>query len=70
MESKYREIMEQLLYHISVDIYDLLEEDDGNIVEAITNLSQKIERLSDDVVYKDNLIYKRDGCIDLKFNLE
>ena len=69
MEDKYREIFEQLLYHISVDIYDLLEENDGDIVEAITDLSQKVERLSDDVMYKDELVYKRPGCIDLTWDL-
>jgi hypothetical protein len=69
MEDKYREIFEQLLYHVSVDIYDLLEEDSGDIVEAITDLSQKVERLSDDVMYKDQLVYKRTGCVDLTWDL-
>lgn len=69
MEDKYREIFEQLLYHISVDIYDLLEEHDGDIVEAVTDLSRKVERLSDDVMYKDELVYKRPGCIDLTWDL-
>lgn len=69
MEDKYREIFEQLLYHISVDIYDLLEEEDGDIVKAITDLSQKVERLSDDVEYKNKLVYKRPGCIDLTWDL-
>jgi len=69
MEDKYREIFEQLLYHISVDIYDLLEENDGDIVEAITDLSQKVEHLSDDVMYKDRLVYRRPGCVDLTWDL-
>lgn len=69
MEDKYREIFEQLLYHISVDIYDLLEEDSSDIVEAITDLSQKVERLSDDVIYKDQLVYRRPGCVDLTWDL-
>lgn len=67
MENKYREIFEELLYHISVDIYDLLEEDD--VVEAITNLSQKVERLSDDVMYKNQLVYKRPGCVNVTWDL-
>ena len=69
MEDKYREIFEELLYHISVDIYDLLEEDDGNLVAAITDLSRKIEHLSDDVMYGNQIIYKRPGCIDLTWDL-
>ena len=68
MNQKYREVFEQLLYHISVDIYDLLEEED-DIVTAISNLSRKVEHLSDDVAFQDEIIYKRDGCIDLKFDL-
>ena len=69
MEDKYREVMERLLYHISVDIYDLLDEDTGDIVDVITDLARKVEKLSDDMLYEDEIVYKRSGCIDLKFSL-
>ena len=68
MEEKYRDIMEELLYQISVDIYSLLDEDYDDIVEAIGRLSRKVERLSDDI-YEDEIVYKRSGRADLKFSL-
>lgn len=68
MEEKYRDIMEELLYQISVDIYNLLDEDYDDIVEAIGRLSRKVERLSDDI-YEDEIIYERSGRADLKFSL-
>lgn len=69
MQDKYREMFEELLYHISVDIYGLTDEDGDDIINAIIHLSQKIERLSDDVMYKDELVYKRPGCVDLTWDL-
>ena len=68
MEEKYRDIMEELLYQISVDIYNLLDEDYDDIVEAIGRLSRKVERLSDDI-YEDEIVYERSGRADLKFSL-
>ena len=68
MEEKYRDIMEELLYQISVDIYNLLEEDYEDVVDAISALSRKVEKLSDDI-YEDEIIYKRSGRADLKFSL-
>ena len=68
MEDKYRETMESLLYQVSKDIYNLLDEDSENIVEAITDLSEKVEKLSDDM-WEDEITYKRTGWSDLKFSL-
>ena len=68
MEDKYREIMEQLLYQISEDIYNLLDEDYEDITDAITTLSNKVEMLSGDM-WQDEITYKRRGYLDLKFSL-
>lgn len=68
MEEKYRDIMEELLYQISVDIYNLLEVDYEDAVDAIQTLSRKVEKLSDDI-YEDEIVYKRSGRTDLKFSL-
>lgn len=68
MEDKYREIMEQLLYQISNDIYSLLDEDSENIVEAISDLSEKVGKLSDDM-WEEEITYKCTGWNDLKFSL-
>lgn len=67
MEEKYRDIMEELIYQISLDIYDLLNTED-DIVDAIYNLVRKVEKLSDDM-YEDEIVYKRSGKSDLRFNL-
>ena len=69
MEEKYRDIMEELLYQISVDIYNLLEVDYEYMVDAIQSLSRKVEKLSDDI-YEDEIVYKRSGRGDLKFSLD
>lgn len=68
MKEKHREIMEELFYQISVDIYNLLEEDYEDVVDAITALSRKVEKLSDDI-YEDEITYERSGRSDLKFSL-
>lgn len=69
MEEKYREILNELLYLISKDVYSLLNEDDGNIVDAITFLSERIEELSEDI-YKDKVVYERsEDKINFWFNL-
>ena len=68
MEEKYRDIMEELLYQISVDIYNLLEVDYEDVVDAIQALSRKVEKLSDDI-YEDEIVYERSGRADLKFSL-
>lgn len=60
--------MEELLYQISVDIYNLLEEDYEDVVDAIQALSRKVKKLSDDI-YEDEIVYKRSGRSDLKFSL-
>ena len=68
MEEKYRDIMEELIYQISLDIYDLLNTED-DIVDAIYNLVRKVEKLSDDM-YEDEIVYKCSaGRADLRFNL-
>lgn len=68
MEEKYRDIMEELLYQISVDIYSLLEVNFEDVVDEIQALSRKVEKLSDDI-YNDDIIYERSGRADLKFSL-
>lgn len=68
MEEKYRDIMEELLYQISVDIYNLLEIDYEDAVDAIQTLSRKVEKLSDDI-YEDEIVYERSGRGDLRFSL-
>lgn len=67
MKDTHRELLEELFYQISVDIYNLANEDD--IIEAINSLSSKVEKLSDDVIFEDEIIYKRSGKSDLKFSL-
>lgn len=69
MEEKYRDIMNELFYQISVDIYSLLDEDYDDIVEAIGRLSRRVERLSDDI-YDDEIVYQRSGRSDLRFSLQ
>lgn len=68
MEEKYRDIMEELLYQISVDIYSLLEVDFEDVIDEIQALSRKVEKLSDDI-YNDDIVYERSGRADLKFSL-
>ena len=69
MEEKYREILNELLYLISKDVYSLLNEDDRNIVDAITFLSERIEDLSEDI-YKDKVVYERsEGKVNFWFDL-
>ena len=68
MEEKYRDIMEELLRQIGVDIYNLLEVDYGDAVDAIQTLSRKVEKLSDDI-YEDEIVYERSGRADLRFSL-
>jgi hypothetical protein len=68
MEEKYRDIMEELLYQISVDIYNLLEVDYEDAVDEIQTLSRKVEKLSDDI-YEDEIVYERSGRADLRFSL-
>lgn len=67
MEEKYREFMEELLYYVSRDIYNLLDEED--IVEAITNLSNKVEKLSD-YMYEDEIIYETSEFGKVKYSLK
>ena len=64
MESKYKAMMEALLYKISEDIYSLVDVDYGDIIEAITNLSNKVEKLSDDM-WNDKVSYNH-----MVFNLD
>jgi hypothetical protein len=66
MKEKYREIMEELLYHVSRDIYNLLDEED--IVDAITNLSNKVEKLSDDL-WEDEIVYESSESGKVKYSL-
>ena len=69
MEEKYREIMNELLYLISKDVYSLLNEDDASIVDAITSLSDSIEKLSEDI-YEDDVVYERsEGKVNFWFDL-
>ena len=69
MEEKYREIMNELLYLISKDVYSLLNENDASIVDAITFLSERIEDLSEDI-YKDKVVYERsEGKVNFWFDL-
>ena len=70
MEEKYREIMEQLLYHISRDIYNLLDEDSEDIVGAITRLSSRVESLSDDIMYEDEIAYYSSEAGNVKYSLQ
>jgi hypothetical protein len=70
MEEKYREIMEELLYHISRDIYNLLDEDNDDIVDAITRLSNRVETLSDDIMYEDEIIYYSSESGNVKYSLQ
>lgn len=58
MEEKYRDIMEELLYLIGEDIYSLLDEDYEDVEDAITTLSRRVNKLSDDM-YEDKVVYKR-----------
>ena len=70
MEEKYRDIMEELLYLIGEDIYSLLNEDYEDIEDAIITLSRRINKLSDDVWGKDEIIYKRSaGRPNFEFSL-
>ena len=69
MEEKYRDIMSELLYLISEDIYNLLNEDYESIVNAITTLSHKLNKLSEDV-YEDEVVYERpDDKVNFEFSL-
>lgn len=69
MEEKYREILNELLYLISKDVYSLLNEDDASIVDAITSLSDSIEKLSEDI-YEDDVVYERsEGKVNFWFDL-
>ena len=70
MEDKYREIMEQLIYQISVDIYDLLDVDYDDIENVIIDLSRKVEKLSDDITWRDYIVYKRIDDVNLQFRLD
>ena len=70
MEDKYREIMEQLIYQISVDIYDLLDVDYDDIENVIIDLSRKVEKLSDDITWRDDIVYKRIDDVNLQFRLD
>ena len=70
MEEKYREIMSELLYYISIDIEKLLDEDYDDVEGAIIALARKVNRLSDDIYEDGEIVYKRpDGKADFKFNL-
>ena len=69
MEEKYRDIIEELLYLISEDIDKLLDEDGDSIVDAITTLSHRVNKLSDDI-YEDEIIYERPaGRANFEFSL-
>ena len=69
MEDKYRDIMSELLYHISVDIENLVYEDYDTIIDAITDLARQVNILSDNI-YEDEIVYERpDGKPDYKFSL-
>lgn len=69
MEDKYKEFLEELFYQISVDIYNLTEKDNDEMIEAISALSSKVLKLSDDIIFEDEIVYKRSGKSDLKFSL-
>lgn len=69
MEEKYREILEELLYKISVDVYSILDEEYESAVDAIVSLARRIEQLSDDI-YEDEIVYRRSGQEDFKFSLQ
>lgn len=69
MEEKHREILEELLYQISVDVYSILDEEYESVVDAIIALAARIEQLSDDI-YEDEIVYRRSGKEDFKFNLQ
>lgn len=69
MEEKYRNIMSELLYYISADIEQLLDEDYEDVVDAIFALSSRVNSLSDDI-YEDEAVYERpEGKADFKFSL-
>lgn len=68
MEEKYRDMMEELLYQISVDIENLADTDYEDVIDAIFALSRKVEKLSDDI-YNNEIVYERSGRSDLKFSL-
>jgi hypothetical protein len=63
MEEKYRDMMEELLYQISEDIYDLTNADYEDVIDAIVELSRKVNRLSGSI-YDDEIVYGN-----LKLNL-
>lgn len=69
MENKYREFLEELFYQISVDIYNLTEKDNDEMIEAISSLSDKVLKLSDDVIFEDEIVYKRSNKNDIRFSL-
>lgn len=69
MEEKYREIMSELLYYISIDIEKLLDEDYDAVIDAITKLAREVNILSDNF-YEDEIVYERPaGRVDFKFSL-
>ena len=69
MEEKYREIMSELLYYISIDIEKLLDEDYDDVIDAITKLAREVNILSDNF-YEDEIVYERPaGRVDFKFSL-
>ena len=61
--------MSELLYHISIDIEKLLDEDYDDVIDAITNLAREVNILSDNM-YEDEIVYERPaGRVDFKFSL-
>lgn len=70
MAENYREIIDELLYLISEDIYNLLDKDGDDIEDAIFFLAKKVNKISDDI-YEDEIVYERpEGKADFKFSLQ
>lgn len=69
MKDTHRELLEELFYQISIDIYNLTEKDNDEMIEAISTLSSKVLKLSDDVIFEDEIVYKRSNRNDIRISL-
>lgn len=69
MEDKYADIISDMLYLISRDIHILLDKDFDNLEDAIINLEENVEMLSDNI-YKDKVVYNSSCAGKVTYNMK
>ena len=69
MEEKCADIISDMLFLISQDIRHLLDEDFDSLEDAIENLAENVETLSDDI-YENKIVYNSSCAGNVTYNMK